>query len=124
MIKIEDWMSKPVKKIGSQDTLKDAVNLMAKENIGVLAIIDGDKLKGIITERDILRRVVAKNIDIEKTKVSDVMTKDPVTVNYDSSILEVTRLMSENNFRRLLVIKNGKVVGIITAKDVIEVLSA
>jgi CBS domain-containing protein len=56
--------------------------------------------------------------------VSEIMTKNPITVNYDSSILEVTRLMSENGFRRLIVVKNKKVVGIVTAKDVIEVLSA
>jgi len=98
--------------------------IMDKENIGVLPIIDNFVLKGILTERDILRRVVAKNINIESTNVLEIMTKDPVTVKYDSSILEVTRLMSENNFRRLIVMKKNKVVGIITAKDVIEVLSA
>lgn len=124
MIKIEEWMSKPVISTTSDKTIKEAVDIMNKENIGDLAIIDNGKLKGIITERDILRRVVAKNIDVEKTKVTEIMTKDVITLNHDSSILEVTRLMSENNFRRLLVVKNKKVVGIVTAKDVIEVLSA
>lgn len=124
MIKIEDWMSKPVVCSKSTITLREAVMLMDKENIGVLPIVDNGDLKGILTERDVLRRVVAKNINIDETKVSEVMTKKPVTVNHDSSILEVTRLMSENNFRRLIVMKNKKVVGIVTAKDVIEVLSA
>lgn len=124
MIKIEDWMSKPVVLVKPSITVKEAVQVMDKENIGVLPIVDNGVLKGIVTERDILRRVVAKNINIENTNISEIMTKNPVTVNHDSSILEVTRLMSENNFRRLIVMKHNKVVGIVTAKDVIEVLSA
>jgi CBS domain-containing protein len=79
---------------------------------------------GIVTERDILRRVAAKDIDMDKSKIEDIMTKNPVTINHDASILEATRLMSENNFRRLLVVKGGKLVGVVTAKDVIEVMSA
>ena len=124
MIHIEEWMSKPVVTSSSDETLKKAISLMDEENIGVLPIVDNGKLRGILTERDILRRVVAKNVNTETMKVVDVMTKDPVTVNHDSSILEVTRLMSENNFRRLIVMKHSKVVGIVTAKDVIKVVSA
>ena len=116
MIHIEEWMSKPVVTSSSDETLKKAISLMDEENIGVLPIVDNGKLRGILTERDILRRVVAKNVNTETMKVVDVMTKDPVTVNHDSSILEVTRLMSENNFRRLIVMKHSKVV--------VEVLSA
>jgi CBS domain-containing protein len=124
IIKIEDWMSKPVRRVAKTETLRAAIKIMDENNIGVLPIVENDKPIGVLTERDILRRVVAKNIDLDKTKVMDMMTKDPITINYDASILEATRLMSENNFRHLLVLKNGKIVGIVTAKDVIEVMSA
>lgn len=124
IIKIEDWMSKPVRTCEKKTPLSDAVKIMDENNIGVLAIAVDNKPIGVVTERDILRRVVAKNLNINNLTVDDIMTKNPVTIPHDASILEVTRLMSENNFRRLFVVKNGKLVGLVTAKDVIEVLSA
>jgi len=124
IIKIEDWMSKPVKRVTKDLTVRKAIKIMDESNIGVLPVVENDKPIGIITERDILRRVVAKDIDLDKTNVEGIMTKNPVTINHDASILEATRLMSENNFRRLLVVKGGKLIGVVTAKDVIEVMSA
>jgi CBS domain-containing protein len=123
IIKIEDWMSKPVRRVTKDISLRKAIKLMDENNIGVLPIVENDKPIGVITERDILRRVVAKGLDLDKKTVEDIMTKNPITIEHDASILEVTRLMSENNFRRLLVVKSGKLVGVVTAKDVIEVMS-
>ncbi|NTV23400.1 MAG: CBS domain-containing protein [Nanoarchaeota archaeon] len=116
-------MSKPVKTITKDATIRHAIKLMDESNIGVLPVVENDKPIGVITERDIIRRVIAKNLDMDRKTAADVMTKNPVTINHDVSILEATRLMSENNFRRLLVVKDGKLVGIVTAKDVIEVMS-
>jgi CBS domain-containing protein len=124
IIKIEDWMSKPVKKVTKDLSVRKAIQLMDEGNIGVLPVVENDKPIGIVTERDILRRVAAKDIDMDKTTVETIMTKNPITINNDASILEATRLMSENNFRRLLVVKGGKLIGVVTAKDVIEVMSA
>lgn len=117
-------MSKPVRKITKDVSVREAVKIMDENNIGVLPVVENDKPIGVITERDILRRVVAKNIDLDKKKAEDIMTKNPITIEHDATILEATRLMSENGFRRLLVVKNGKLVGVVTAKDIIEVLSA
>ncbi len=117
-------MSKPVKSVTKNISMRKAIKIMDDNNIGVLPVVENDKPIGVITERDILRRVLAKEIDIDKKTVGDIMTKDPITIEYNASILEATRLMSENNFRRLLVVKKGKLVGIVTAKDVIEVMSA
>jgi CBS domain-containing protein len=124
IIKIEDWMSKPVTTVKKDDTVFDTVKLMDEHNIGVVAVVDKHKPVGIVTERDILRRVVCKEIDIHTTKVRDIMTDKVVTVHHDASLLEVTRLMSKNNFRRILVVKKEKLVGIVTAKDVIALMSA
>jgi CBS domain-containing protein len=124
IIKIEDWMSKPVKSVTKDLTVRKAIKMMDEGNFGVLPVVENGKPIGIVTERDILRRVAAKDIDMDKSKIEDIMTKNPVTINHDASILEATRLMSENNFRRLLVVKGGKLVGVVTAKDVIEVMSA
>ncbi len=124
IIKIEDWMSKPVKKVTKDLSVRNAIKIMDENNIGVLPIVENEKPIGVITERDILKRVVAKGIDLDKKTVEDIMTKNPVTIEHDASILEATRLMSENGFRRLLVVKGGKLIGVVTAKDVIEVMSA
>lgn len=123
IIKIEDWMSKPVKRVSKDLTVRQAIKIMDENNIGVLPVVENDTPIGVVTERDILRRVVAKQLDLENA-VEKIMTKNPVTINHDASILEATRLMSENNFRRLLVVKGGKLIGVVTAKDVIEVMSA
>ena len=116
-------MSKPVITVKKDDFVFDTVKLMDKHNIGVVAVVSGGEPVGIVTERDILRRVVCKEIDIHNTKVGEIMTGKVVTVNHDASLLEVTRLMSENNFRRILVVKKRKLVGIVTAKDVIALMS-
>ncbi|MEM2131591.1 MAG: CBS domain-containing protein [Candidatus Woesearchaeota archaeon] len=116
-------MSKPVKKISKDLTIREAVKIMDENNIGILPVVENEKPIGVITERDILRRVVAKNENLDN-KVETIMTKNPITIEHDATILEATRLMSENGFRHLLVLKAGKLVGIVTAKDVIEVLSA
>lgn len=117
-------MSKPVKSVSKEISIRKAIKIMDENNIGVLPVVENDKPIGVITERDILRRAVAKDIDIDKKTVEDIMTKNPVTIEHDASILEATRLMSENNFRRLLVVKGVKLIGVVTAKDVIEVMSA
>jgi CBS domain-containing protein len=123
IIKIEEWMSKPVISVKKDMTIKEIIKLMDQHNIGAIPVCEDGKPTGIITERDILRRVLAKELNIDQMKATDIMTKNPVTIPYNSTILEVTRLMSENNFRRLLVVKNDKLIGIVTAKDVIEVMS-
>jgi CBS domain-containing protein len=124
ILKIEDWMSKPVKSTTKETPLRKAIKIMDEFNIGSLPVVENDKPVGVLTERDILRRVVAKDVDVDKKTVADIMTKNPVTIQHDASILEATRMMSENNFRRLLVVKNGKLIGVATAKDIIEVMSA
>ncbi|MBN2423350.1 CBS domain-containing protein [Candidatus Woesearchaeota archaeon] len=124
IIKIEEWMSKPVISTDKNKKVYDIVKLMDKHNIGVIPVVEGDKPIGIITERDILRRVVCHELNIHETNIEKIMTKNPVTVNHNASLLEVTRLMSKNNFRRLLVVKDGKLVGLITAKDIIGMMSA
>ncbi len=115
-------MSKPVVTGNKDMTIAEAVRIMDEHNFGCLPIVSGDMPIGIVTERDILRKVAAKNIDLN-SKVEEIMSKDIVTIPFDSEISRAISLMSENNFRRLVVVKENKVVGIITAKDIMEVLS-
>ncbi|MFH0874826.1 MAG: CBS domain-containing protein [archaeon] len=124
LIKISDWATKNVITLNKEDTIHKAIMLMDKHDIGVIPVVEENVPVGIITERDILRRVVVKEIDAKHTPVAKVMTKNPICIDADTSLLEVARLMSKNNFRRLLVIKDKKLAGIITEKDVIRMMSA
>lgn len=95
-------------------TLKSAAKMMSDKNIGSLLIVKDGKIKGIITERDIL-----KNIAKLDSKVSSVMSKKVVTIDSEEKIEEAIGIMSENKIKRLPVMEDGKLVGIITATDII-----
>ncbi len=98
----------------------DAARMMVEKNRGsVLAARSGEPV-GIITERDILRKVVAKSLDPKSTKVKDVMTSPPTTIDYNRPLREAIELMVKKGLRRMLVTENGKIVGIFTMRDIVK----
>lgn len=123
IINVKEWMSTPVITISSEMTVLDAAKLMDKHVIGSLPVVDSQKPVGILTERDIIRRVISKGLDSAKIKIKDCMTKDIIAIDEDAGLMKISQLMHKNYFRRLIIIKRGKVVGIITAKDLIRILS-
>ena len=94
--------------------VKEAVKIMSKKKIGSLLISENKKSLGIITERDIL-----KNIDSLNKKVSDVMTKKIITIDIGKTMEEASRLMASKKIKRLPVVDEGYIVGIVTATDVL-----
>ena len=94
--------------------LKEPARIMSKKNIGCLIVMKKDKITGIITERDVL-----KNIDKLNKKVSNVMSKDVITVEHDRHIDDDAELMSLNKVKRLPVVNKNKIIGIITATDLL-----
>ncbi len=124
VIKISDWMSKPVICAKPDDYVLSAIKKMAKHNIGCLVIEGkGKKIFGIITERDILKKAVAKGKNLSSLKVSSLMTGKVKSVDIKSSILYLMKLMEKGRFRDTPITKDGKLVGIITSQDVIKMLS-
>jgi len=91
---------------------------MREHGSGSLVVMTGDKLAGIVTERDILHKVVAEGRDLYDTRVRDVMTKNLVTVDPDDNILTALRLMRAYDIRRLPVVKGGRLIGLLTEKHV------
>ncbi len=99
-------------------TVRQAVELMAKIGIGSVLVTDNKGLKGIFTERDVLKRVVAKKLDPDTTPVDDVMSTDIMTCSPDDTIEEVSRFISTARKRHIPVTEDGKLVGICTAGDI------
>jgi CBS domain-containing protein len=98
----------------------EAARLMVQNNRGsVLATRSGEPV-GILTERDILKKVVAKSLDPSTTKVKDVMTSPPITVDYNMPLREAIDLMVRKGLRRMLVTQNDRIVGIFTMRDILK----
>ena len=105
----------------SDDTLAEAASKMWKQQTGSLLVVDGDDLVGIITERDILK-AVATNTDLEKTRVEEVMARDLVTIHPGASLREAASVMTEKWIRHLPVLDRGKLVGVLSQRDLAGVL--
>jgi CBS domain-containing protein len=116
---VKDIMTKNVVSIGVNNSVFEASELMNSKRVGCLVIMDGEVPIGIVTERDIVRRVVAKKLPLD-TKVSEIMSTSLITVDPDASLKEAARLMSSNKIRRLPVLKQNRLVGIVVAADFVK----
>jgi CBS domain-containing protein len=116
---VKEIMTKNVTTVDVDQTVFEAAQLMSTEGLGCLIVMNKDLPVGIITERDIVRRIVAKKASPE-VKVSEVMSKTLITVEPDVSLKDAARVMSTNGIRRLPVLKNNKLVGIVVASDFVR----
>jgi CBS domain-containing protein len=116
---IHDLMTSNPSTIEPDKTVADAAKLMRDEDAGLIPIVEGQKLAGTITDRDIAIRVVAEGKDPQSSTVRDVMTSRLVTVDPDQDLDEALRLMAEHQVRRLPVVEeDGKLVGIVAQADI------
>jgi len=97
-----------------------AAKLMAKRRVGAIMVVEDAQLVGIFTERDIVFRVVARELDAQTTRIADVMTPAPDTVGPDLPFGYALLRMHQRGFRHLPVIKDGKVVGIVSARSAMD----
>ena len=112
-------MTKEVVTIDPNKTVFEAAELMSSKGVGCVIVVIKAFPVGIITERDIVRRIVAKRSSPD-VKVTEVMTKTVITTEPDTSLKEAARLMSTNKIRRLPVLENSKLVGIVVASDFVR----
>jgi CBS domain-containing protein len=119
---VKDLMTKGVLRIDAQKTVFEAAELMCQKEVGDLVVTDGEMPRGIVTERDFVRRVVAKRRSLD-TKVSEIMSKPLITIDPDAPLKEAARKMVKNRIRRLPVLKDHKLVGIIVVSDFARHLS-
>ncbi len=113
---VKDFMTTNVITIGVNETVLYAAKLMHNQDVGDLVVMEGNVPKGIVTERDLVRRVMALKKPLE-TKVSEIMSDPLITIEDQASIREAARKMVKYKIRRLPVTKNAALVGIIVASD-------
>jgi signal-transduction protein with cAMP-binding, CBS, and nucleotidyltransferase domain len=120
---VKDVMSSPVVTIEENAPANRAAELMDKHGLGCIIVTSKDaKPLGIITERDLVGRVLAKNVKPDTIKTKDVMTSPLMTIEPDETISEAARRMSRLNIRRLGVIYKGQLIGLVSSKDILAVM--
>jgi CBS domain-containing protein len=101
-----------------QTSIGDAIARMNQRRIGSVVVMEGDRMAGIFTERDVLTRVVPQQLDPRRTPVGEVMTRQPVTISPTTTVQEAMVVMTEQRKRHLPVLQGGKVVGMLSIGDV------
>lgn len=119
---VKDIMSSPVIAVSEDESSDKAAALMEKHNLGcVIVTTQNGRPTGIITERDMVTRVVAKDIQPSKVAAKEIMTAPLITITPDETLNEAARRMNRLNIRRLGVMYKGKLLGIISSKDIVAV---
>jgi len=115
-------MSPNVEVIRENETVAEAAKRLAELGVGAMPICDGDRLQGMITDRDIVTKVVARGRDPNSVRASDLKTGKPVTIGADDSIEEALRTMASHKVRRLPVIDGHSLVGMVSQADLAKAL--
>ena len=119
MTSIQEVMTANPRTVEPSTPLVEAARLMQTEDVGVLPIVEGDRLTGMITDRDITIRAVAEAMDAQTTTVGQIASRDVVTIDPQQTLDEAARLMSQHQLRRLAVVEeDGRLVGILAQADV------
>src|SRR5210317_845029 len=117
-----DSKGREIISIVEEASVYDAVKLMADRGVGSLLVMDGDELKGIVTERDYARKAIIKGRSSESTQVREIMTTDLVTTTSAQTVNECMTIMSEKRIRHLPVMSGREVVGMISIGDLVKAI--
>lgn len=117
---VETSMRKNIVKVSPDEPVSGLTYQMLVENIGAALVVENDFPVGIITEKDILDRIVSPGMDVHKTLAKEIMSKPVVTVEAEMPIKEALDLMKQKSVRRLPVVQNGVLVGLVTERRLLE----
>ena len=106
-----------IQSVGPNTLVTECVRTMSTKKIGALIVLDDERMVGIFTERDALNKVLAAGLEPSKTKVSEVMTKDPCSVPPTTTVGEAMELVTKLRLRHLPIVKNGKVLAFVSSGD-------
>jgi CBS domain-containing protein len=111
----------PLFHVAPADSVREVARTMSKNKVGAIAVLDGGKLVGIFSERDVLTRIVAEGRNPDETRVDSVMTKDIIVAAPADDINEALQKMRDCNCRHLPVVQGGRLVGMISIRDLLQV---
>jgi len=117
-MKIKEIMSKDVACLNPEDSIEKAAQLMKQYNVGSIPVCSNNTVTGIVTDRDIALRSVASGQESGKRKVSDIMTSNPIVGNPEMDVHDASKIMSEEQIRRLPIVENNTLVGIVSLGDI------
>ncbi len=120
-IKVREVMSKNPLFVESSTVLWDAVKAMVERGISTMIVVDKNVPVGILTDRDIVVKVVARGLDPTEVKVSEIMTKPIVVINADDTLEKAALLMAKKKIRKLPVIEENKIIGILSENDIVRI---
>ena len=108
---------RPIVSLDKKKSAKDGADLMVKSNVGSVVVSDGGNLVGIVTERDMLKKVLAAGKDPAKVSLGEIMSSPLLTIETSKGLGDATSMMLQHKIRRLIAVENGKMVGIFTQRD-------
>jgi CBS domain-containing protein len=107
--------------VRSEQSVRDAARYMTDRRVGAVSVLEGTRLVGVLSERDVMARVVARQLDPDRTRVGDVMTKDLVVAQWDESHEEGLRKMKQAGCRHLPVVEGDRLVGMVSQRDLLQI---
>ncbi|MCY1713545.1 CBS domain-containing protein [Caproiciproducens galactitolivorans] len=117
-MKVKEIMSKKIASLNSEDSVERAAQLMKQYDVGSIPVCRQNQVVGIVTDRDIAVRTIAEGRDSKQQKVSDIMSANPVVGNPDMDVHDAARIMSDQQIRRLPIVDNNSLVGIVALGDI------
>ena len=111
-------MTPGVRAVAPTDSVMEAARTIKEQDVGSLPVVEGERVVGIVTDRDIVVRAVAEDVDPRTATVGDVASGDLVTVEPDEDLDDALKLMAQHRVRRLPVVENGRLVGVVAQADV------
>jgi signal-transduction protein with cAMP-binding, CBS, and nucleotidyltransferase domain len=114
------YMTTPVISIDSQTNIHELTQVMDEKNVGSLLVTNGSEYIGIVTERDLSRKVLRQKMDPETTKVNDIMSAPIMTLEGSRPVTEANQFMADKKIRHLAVTDAGKIVGMLSVKDLVS----
>jgi CBS domain-containing protein len=120
---VRNTMTENPRTVSPDLPVAESARLMRSEDVGSLPVLENERLVGVVTDRDIVTRLVAEGKDAETTSVGGILSGDPVTLTPDQDLDEALRLMARHQVRRLPVVEDGRLVGVLAQADVARVAS-